>query len=334
MPALVDIRFTFGVCFVALLISMALYGATLFQTYSYYMRFPKDTLLKKSLVAVVCVINTFQTVLISHGIYYYLILNYGNPVALEEGVWSFILEVVVTDLVACTVQMFFASQVFYMGKGARIITATILIFAIIQLAFSCAFVVKGFLTHGAFSALLAPIFKTFLLGHLIASLAADILITASLSYYLQVGRTGHSQTEYLIKKLLIYTINRGILTGLAAFLELVLYLASPSTFLFIGVHFITSKLYTVSFLATLNIRRSSRDADIILTSISGSSAANQRSRHGGDFPGMIHVSRTVDRHMDDDLKSPRGLNAEPRASDFAVAHNSGQYSDDDLFTPK
>ncbi|KAF8508769.1 hypothetical protein BU17DRAFT_99492 [Hysterangium stoloniferum] len=271
MATPVDIRDTFGACFVALLIAFLLYGISLLQTITYYMRYPTDAPRMKTLVAVVCTANTFQIILIAHGIYYYLVLNYFNPDALADGTWSFILEVVVTDVIACIVQVYFAMQLYLLSKQWFLA-------AMIAIKQELVWLLR--LVGGAFTKLQDHTMKGLLLTHLTTSLAADIIITVGLCAHLQAARTGYSQTERLISKLLVYTVNRGILTGLSAFLELVfdfsvsLNAVSPAiilvnllpnvlteiarnTFIFIGIHFITSKFYTISFMATLNIRRQS-----------------------------------------------------------------------------
>lgn len=43
----------------------------------------------------------------------------------------------------------------------------------------------------------------------------DILIAAGLCWYLQTGRTGYKRTDNIVDRLIIYAINRGVLTTYA-----------------------------------------------------------------------------------------------------------------------
>ncbi|KAG2357590.1 hypothetical protein BDR07DRAFT_1419924 [Suillus spraguei] len=80
----------------------------------------------------------------------------------------------------------------------------------------------------------------------------DVLITCSLWYLLASSRTGMSNTDNLITRLICYTINCGSLTSICALLFIFICAAMPHNFIFLSVQFLVGKLYINSYIALLN----------------------------------------------------------------------------------
>ncbi|KAG6835556.1 hypothetical protein H0H93_000234 [Arthromyces matolae] len=76
---------------------------------------------------------------------------------------------------------------------------------------------------------------------LAATSLCDIAISISLWYYLHRNRSGFARTETVVKKLILYTVNIGLLTSGASSLTLILWLALPQNFGFISLTLIRSK---------------------------------------------------------------------------------------------
>ncbi|KIK53852.1 hypothetical protein GYMLUDRAFT_63513 [Collybiopsis luxurians FD-317 M1] len=84
---------------------------------------------------------------------------------------------------------------------------------------------------------------------------ADILFAASLMFYLRKMRTGYRKPDSLVKSLTQYAIHTGALTSTLSILALILYIARPYTFDFMGPYFVVTKAFAVSFMCTLNTRK-------------------------------------------------------------------------------
>ncbi|GJJ12762.1 hypothetical protein Clacol_007007 [Clathrus columnatus] len=105
--------------------------------------------------------------------------------------------------------------------------------------------------------------------------AADIGIAVAQCWYLHFARTGVKKTDPLINALMVYSINRGVLTSappptsIAAVADLACFLAMPDNFIWLAFNFVVSKLHANSLLATLNTRDAMRgrgnDTDLIET---------------------------------------------------------------------
>jgi len=85
-------------------------------------------------------------------------------------------------------------------------------------------------------------------------LATDILIAASISFYLARGRQGFRKTDSIIRKLTLYTISTGVITAIVTLVTLILGVVFDKTFLNTISYFSLPKCYVNSFLAFLNVR--------------------------------------------------------------------------------
>jgi hypothetical protein len=95
---------------------------------------------------------------------------------------------------------------------------------------------------------------SFTLG-LSVSLSLEILITGFLFYFLMCNRTDSTSMNHVIDTLILYTFENGSLTCAATLASLIFWLAMPTNSVFLGLHFVISKLYANSLLATLNTRK-------------------------------------------------------------------------------
>ncbi|THH05384.1 hypothetical protein EW145_g4833 [Phellinidium pouzarii] len=86
----------------------------------------------------------------------------------------------------------------------------------------------------------------------------DVLIAASLCFFLQSKKSDMRGTNTLIDQLIIYALNRCLVTSVVAIIEFVLYKTFQNKFYYIAADFCIGKLYANSLLATLNMRQSLR----------------------------------------------------------------------------
>ncbi|KAH9928776.1 hypothetical protein B0H21DRAFT_894774 [Amylocystis lapponica] len=87
---------------------------------------------------------------------------------------------------------------------------------------------------------------------------SDILIAGALCVLLFKSRSEIKGTNTLVNRLMVYAVNRCLLTSVVALAETVMYATMPQTLWFLGIDFTIGKLYANSLLATLNTRHSLR----------------------------------------------------------------------------
>jgi len=84
---------------------------------------------------------------------------------------------------------------------------------------------------------------------------ADIMITGVLVWYLQTHKSGVRQFNKRVDRLILFTLQTGLLTLMFTGTDLVLYLTKPGDGTYLLMDFITSKIYTCSLLSSLNSRQ-------------------------------------------------------------------------------
>jgi len=78
MPAVIDVRYTYGAVLIGCFAAVALSGVVALQACIYYRLYPKDSGLNKLMVGVVWALDATHTCLICSSIWKYLVANYGN----------------------------------------------------------------------------------------------------------------------------------------------------------------------------------------------------------------------------------------------------------------
>ncbi|EMD38581.1 hypothetical protein CERSUDRAFT_113765 [Gelatoporia subvermispora B] len=311
MPSFVDLNSTFGAAYIGAMVTLVLYGITSLQSYLYYAYYPKDdrslkftvglpsTRLRSLLtsqayqVAAVWILDTLHVALVCYSMYYYLILNYANPLALFHGIWSLDVSVLINTLIACIVQTFFTQRVYQLTPQPWKYPVTGLIGATVLAHFALGLetTVKFFQIQD-FSRLSEISFSA-ALPFAIMAVLSDVAVAAALCILLHNSRTVYHSTNHILYKLMVFAINRCVLTSLVAIVELVVFLKLQHTLWFLAIDFIIGKLYANSLLATLNTRRiisgkgleESRGSGMTATSTSfrvGSGQATTDSSRPGD----------------------------------------------------
>ncbi|KAF8807037.1 hypothetical protein BYT27DRAFT_6617947 [Phlegmacium glaucopus] len=313
---------TFGALFIAALIAMGIYGITTLQAYFYYMSFPKDDIPTKLLVAAIWILDTIHVVFMCHAVHYYLIVGFGNPQALVSGTWwvnsSLFLGIAhvarisilrtlfvsfrrtqysatwltlfcqasigVNVVVSFIAQCFFTERIFQLCPTRHrwwvtgIIGITVLahfVFGIETVAFL--FIKKEFRRLKEVSLVAAVPFG-------IVAIVSDILIAATLCILLGRNRSAFEDTNNIINGLIIFAINRCILTSAVAVAETIVFSILPNSFYSLAIDFVIGKLYANSLLAVLNSRATLR---------SDSRGASDSTELSTSF----HVTSAVENHQ-------------------------------------
>ncbi|CAA7265487.1 unnamed protein product [Cyclocybe aegerita] len=249
---------TLGACFIGFALACGVYGILLSQIFSYFRNYPGDRSFFKYIVIVILLLETADQCFIGHLMYFYSISNYLNPMALARGTttWSFILQLTVGSVVGSIVKSYFAFRVWRFSERNMWITIGILLLVLGHLGLAIAYTVEAFKLPSLYAVHELQTLGTISLG---VGVCTDIVIAGALCFFLNRLRTGLKQSDSLVNSLSIYAINTGVVTSTVSMTVLILYNAMPTNNLyFVSVYFILSKLYAISFMATLNTRRSIR----------------------------------------------------------------------------
>ncbi|PPQ95697.1 hypothetical protein CVT26_008380 [Gymnopilus dilepis] len=252
---------TLGAAFLGCLAAAILYGVTSVQTFLYFQGHPiKDGRFFKLAIFGLWAVDTIHIAFTAHGMYYYLVTSFGKFEVLLAPTWSLLAGVYLTNISDITVRCFFAMRVYLLCGRSRpvlriVLPVIIIILALLVFITGNAFASKGFVLK-TFARLNDVSF--YLYTSFAAAVVADTLVALSLCTLLFNSRTGIKRTDSVVKVMMAFVINTGLLTSVCAMGCLVTYAIWPDKFIFMGLYFALSKLYVNSLLASLNARSSLR----------------------------------------------------------------------------
>ncbi|KAG7086340.1 hypothetical protein E1B28_002302 [Marasmius oreades] len=304
-----------GALEVGVLTAVFLFGITTTQTYLYYHLFPHDPKRTRQLVAIVWVLELATSISATHVCYTYTVTRFGNnnvphmKLPPTVGVNLFLSEIVFV-----LVQSYFllritqVSRTWFFTVGCAILL-------------SIRFVIT---TFAAVEALLTDTLDQFLkqwnwaiITFLTIGAFLDVVVPFGLVYFLYVQRAvAYKTTVLIVDKLILWTVETGIATGLLAVLVLIMYLALPGRFAWICVYACLPKLFSNALLANLNSRVKLRAMQ------EGSDAVEMASsdptiRNTVHFPHRLGAKVTVStqrvRTIDDGLSKPVDVEVEEAA---------------------
>ncbi|KAI5123169.1 hypothetical protein M0805_000870 [Coniferiporia weirii] len=259
----------------ALFIGIVLWGMGCVQMYYYYNRYTEDDWRIKLLVFTVWLFDTTHQGLITHTAYTYLVTEYGNPVFLGNIVITLLIEVLFSALVVLLVQMFFVLRVWKLSHKNIWITVILLLLVAAEFILSIVYTVKavGLQTFARLTSIVNLSRSINIFGA-----AGDVAIAITLIYLLHSSRTGFRSSDSIINRLIMFSLNTGLLTGLDALMSLITITVLPDTFVYILFYVTVSRLYTNSLLATLNGRKGLRSGGFGDDSTAETSVSNGRFR--------------------------------------------------------
>ncbi|RDB18331.1 hypothetical protein Hypma_000516 [Hypsizygus marmoreus] len=258
---------TFGASFIGVLITAMLYGITTLQTYFFFIYYPKDRVENKLLVATIWILDTTHMIFASMCMYYYLITNYANPPALAFGHWSLWISVIMNVTIAFLVKCFFTIRIFRLSSHKVRWWLSLLIGLLVLAHFCFGIETVVFLFIKKELKKLPEITLFAAMPFALFAVLSDIFIAAALCILLHGSRTGFRRTNTLVNNLMVYAINRCVLTSVVATAEVITFAASPHSLWFLAIDFVVGKLYANSLLAHLNSRNSLRSAGSLVNSV-------------------------------------------------------------------
>lgn len=241
---------TLGAAFIGNIFAAILFGLTTMQTITYFRSPPRDAVFFRVVVICLWLLDTFHLILVTHGIYYYVIDNFANPIAILRPTWSLVTQIYITVLIILVVRSVFTARIWILSYGNKFLVVIITLTSLFVFGTGYGFASIGFGT--TFKKLFEE--SWMLYASLGGAVAADLMIALSLCYLLMRNRTGFKRTDSLVTTLLVYAVNTGLLTSVCATACFITYTVWPQDFIFMGIYFSLGKMYLNAMLASLNAR--------------------------------------------------------------------------------
>ncbi|KAK0201357.1 hypothetical protein DFS33DRAFT_979105 [Desarmillaria ectypa] len=206
-------------------------------------------------------------------------IGFSNPLILTRLLWTFLIQLVITACQGLVCQGFFTWRVYIVSQRNRFLAP-----------FIASLVIGNFLGE------LKNIAKLLVFGY-----SADILITASLIYMLLKSKTRNAQTNHILNRLVLYSLNTGFLNSVFAILCFVTATVWSDNLIFVGLYAVLCRMYSVSVLATLNSRKRFRSLSGVHRLTSESFSAGTRLQVAR--PGDVAIQVDYQPHLEDDASS-------------------------------
>ncbi|KAJ8581991.1 hypothetical protein M405DRAFT_831398 [Rhizopogon salebrosus TDB-379] len=249
----VDLGNTFGALFIAGTLAAVLFGVTNVQAFVYFQTHRGTWTLYKLAVVWLWVFDALHLALLTHCVYYYLVINYANFTVLTEIVWSFKLQLVFDVLIVYGVHVLYAYRIWIVSKGrSRVLPAAVCMIVTLTSGVVIAIIWAMYQCH-VFADLITRVqWATYMV--LGTAAFVDFIIASSLCYLLATSRTGFSSTDSFLTRLMIYIVNTGCMTSASSMVAIITCAVMPTNFIFLTIEFLLAKLYVNSYLALLNAR--------------------------------------------------------------------------------
>jgi len=246
---------TLGSIFIGFAVSCVVYGVVLTQVFSYFRAYPGDHPRLKLTSLLILALATADQAFVAHMLYHYSIASFGDAEVLirAETTWSAILSLTAGATVGFIVKLYFAFRVWRFSMRNVWVTGLVGLLTFAQLGLALAFAVECFKLPNMFAVHQLRVLGTLSLA---TGVTTDIVTAVALCFFLSKMRTGLKSSDSLVDNLCAYAINTGVLTSTVSVATLILYNVMPNINLsFFATYIILSKLYAISFMATLNTRR-------------------------------------------------------------------------------
>jgi hypothetical protein len=266
LPAVLDLKPTFGWLFIGVLFAGVFYGVTVVQTLFYFHTYPNDRFYLKGLVTGIWILDTLSLIMISHGTYTWLVIDFANPLGLNEVIWTIASEPLCTVTISLWVHLFMAYRIYILNHKLVLLAIVIALVSFVPFGAGIYVVVLGLSTSKGFADLKVEIHPATIVATVFAA-SLDIVIAATLVALLRMhGRQAYlKRTDRMISHLTIYLITNNLLTSFITTAVLIAFFAAPKTLVYLGFTVVISKAYTNTFLSQLNARQSIQGRGIIST---------------------------------------------------------------------
>ncbi|PBK74853.1 hypothetical protein ARMSODRAFT_494466 [Armillaria solidipes] len=307
VSSLAVVEKTFGVLFIGFVIAMIGYGFTFFQTYLYFNRYDKDSFGLKAAVAILWTLDTVSSGLMSQSVYYYLVTTFPYGTEMTDATKTLCVEMLSSALSIFIVQLFYSTRVWKLGGG---------IFSVLPI---CLLATVGFgleialmFASPQFEHLYAPSVKPIVAAAQAIVFCAAIYTVGALTFFCQWADNTPIQGWFNQVKALC--LSHGLVAAAMQLSYLIAFVASPTYFIWIPFHLLTSKLFINCLLFMLNSRQAyhghgldHEDSSTSLPSNSHMVTTKRKGINAGVHynipdtrtPINIEVARTVEHAVDE-----------------------------------
>jgi len=244
-----------GSLFWGTLVSMVFTGTTVIQAYHYFPS--KDRPAVQFVALSMLVLDLLSAALVAQGLQYYLLPNFGSTLPLGRLVPTLAAECVATACIIVISQFYFAWQIYALAQKPfmkYIVSGAVVVLSLLAFAGGIGCSVVMFVHAPGILGTRNILFTVMAGAAKVPATLADIIVTCSLCYNLRYVKTGVRATDSVLKTLIGFVIQRGVLVTLVQTALLIVFYASSTHLYWLGLHVNVTRMYANTFFAMLNAR--------------------------------------------------------------------------------
>lgn len=277
-----QIQESFGAIFIGSFISMILFGLGIAQLYIYRGRFTCDRRALRYFVLFIFLLDTASAIFTAWWMYYLFVSNWGDAGIFLTGNWLMATNPFILGTMGCANHFFFAWRIrVLMPKTWLSVAICFLGIATLGGAFAGGAI---FLVVKKLADIATNVIRPAGIVWLLSAAIGDIMIAASISWFLQSHKSGFKASDQLLDRVIRVTVTNGLLTATIAVIDLILFLSSDKPN-HIAIAIILPRVYTNTILASLN----SREPERSMSSIGRYSSATVPSSRCMPPEVLVHV---------------------------------------------
>ncbi|KAF8586077.1 hypothetical protein K439DRAFT_1387516 [Ramaria rubella] len=250
---------TIGGLEIGVLISSVLYGVVTVQACLYSGNKFKDTFLLRGMVALLWLLETTNTAFIWYILHTMTVTLFGKSDVIMS-LWPFTIVVLNSAIIGSIVQIFYANRVRILSRDNLTVPIIVWSICLLRCAFSIVVAVRS--SQGVGLQNFPERYAWLLAGTFALDVFIDLLNTSMICYHLLRQKSHLKSTQKILDKLLLYTVESGLITSLCAIAILICSLVMPNNLVYLGLYVIFPRLYTTSMLSSLNTRKNLREMNV------------------------------------------------------------------------
>uniref|UniRef100_A0A0W0FFS3 Uncharacterized protein n=1 Tax=Moniliophthora roreri TaxID=221103 RepID=A0A0W0FFS3_MONRR len=142
----VDLSAHYDPLYYGFVVTSILFGITIVQAWIYTLS-NNDPWLLRLLVAIIFLGDLSTTILINNLMHDFFIVHFGDLLQFTVVPSVVVAELIVTGLIVCTMELFFASRIYTLGRVHRIVPICIVVFSVLALILTLVGAVGQFKDH-------------------------------------------------------------------------------------------------------------------------------------------------------------------------------------------
>ncbi|KAI0339701.1 hypothetical protein BDW22DRAFT_1431588 [Trametopsis cervina] len=315
-----DLVPTLGPLYWGFLCSLILMGINILQGYIYFPSHDGPTI--QTIAMSMIVLNVASSALVAQSVFYYLVPHFGSLLPLNAITNELSAECLISTLITLISQAYFVAQLYTVSKASKkhtIIPFIVGILAIGAFVFGVACTTVMVIHKHSVLASRSTLFSVFFgLAKGFGALT-DIVATIAMCLMLASARSGLANTNTVLRTLMQYIMQRGILVTLIQTLLLITFHAAPKHLYWLAFHVNVTKLYANTFFAMLN----GRDRINQQRGIGGVSGYPSNINFGSrETKSKMSVSHSGSHEREDDIElsmhSPSEFETKSRGPDMPM----------------